>query len=198
MIIDYLTLEERNLLKLVTFKKGEILFHEHDSCDELGIINKGEVIIASLTYEGNEIIYNSLEAGAIFGNNLIFSSDNRFRGDVKARKDGELYLIKKDNLIKVLMENKRFLLSYLSFNSDFTKELNSQIKLLSFNSAKERLLYYLFLNDNKIIIKSVTSLAGALYLSREATSRLLSELEKEKIIERNNNEITLIDSSFFF
>ena len=193
MIIDCLSSEERKLLRLLTYKEGEILFYENDVCDSIGIVISGEIRISSLTFEGNEVIYNLLTKGNIFGNNLIFSNDNHYRGNVKAVSKGSLYLISKDNLIKILMNNKDFLLEYLSIHSEFTKGLNTKLKLLTFNNAKERFMYYLFVNNNHIKFKNITSLAHELYLSREATSRLISQLEKEDKLIKSKHDIYLKD-----
>ena len=196
MIIDLLTENEKKYLKINPYKANEILFYENDSCESLGIVLEGEIIIVSITFKGNEVVYNSLTKGKMFGNNLIFSSDNKYRGDVKAIKNSKVALISKDNLIQILMNNKAFLKEYLAIHSEFTKALNAKIKLLSFDNAKERFLYFLFINDNRIVYKNVTSLAQQLYLSREATSRLLSRLEKENVIEKHKHEIILLTFAF--
>ena len=193
MIIDLLTNEEKKKVKFIRFKEGETLFYENDVCNNLGIVTQGELKISSFTFEGNEIIYNRLLVGSIFGNNLLFSSDNKYRGDVKATKSGMAALISKDNLVSILMNNEKFLLAYLSIHSEFTKSLNTKIKLLTFLNAKERFLYYLFINNNHIKYQSVTSLAKSLYISREATSRLISSLVDEGKIIKKDHEITLID-----
>ena len=193
MIIDLLNEEEKKKVKFISFKEGETLFYENDTCNELGIVVKGELKISSFTFEGNEIIYNRLDIGSLFGNNLLFSSDNKYRGDVKAVRSGVLALISKDNLINILMNNEKFLLTYLSIHSEFTKSLNTKIKLLTFLNAKERFLYYLFINNNRIRYQSITALAKDLYLSREATSRLISSLEDEGKIIKKNHEIILLD-----
>lgn len=196
MIIDLLTESEKKYLITRSYKANEILFYENDICNSLGIILEGEIKIASMTFKGNEVIYNFLTKGRMFGNNLIFSNDNKYRGDVKTTKNSKVALIDKDNLVLILMNNKAFLEEYLAIQSEFTKSLNTKIKLLTFDNAKERLLYYLFINDNRIIYKNVTSLAKQLYLSREATSRLLSLLEKESIIVKHKHEIILLTFSF--
>lgn len=196
MIIDLLTESEKKYLITRSYKANEILFYENDICNSLGIVLEGEIKIASMTFKGNEVIYNSLTKGRMFGNNLIFSNDNKYRGDVKTTKNSKVALIDKDNLVLILMNNKTFLEEYLAIQSEFTKSLNTKIKLLTFDNAKERLLYYLFINDNRIIYKNVTSLAKQLYLSREATSRLLSLLEKENIIVKHKHEIILLTFSF--
>lgn len=193
MIIDLLTSEERTLLRKTSFKKDEILYYENEECSSIGIVIKGEIKISSFTFSGNEVIYNLIKVGEMFGNNLLFSNDNKYRGNVKGNTDGELYVIHKSNLIKILMNNELFLKEYLSNQAEFTKSLNTKIKLLSFINAKERLLYYLFIHNNEVKFSSVTFLAHELYLSREATSRLVSSLEKEGVIKRNKNKITLVE-----
>lgn len=191
MIINTLTKKELSLTKKESLKKGEVLFYENDVCNYIGIVNSGSLVISSSTFEGNEIIYNKLNKGDMFGNNLLFSKDNYYRGDVKAVSDSEVILISKDNIIYLLQNNEEFLKEYLSIHSEFTKSLNTKIKLLSFTSAKERLLYFLFINNGHVTYKSITDLARSIFLTREVTSRLVSSLEKEKIVIRNKHEITL-------
>ena len=193
MIIDLLTEQEKKYLETISFKEDEILFYEDDICHSIGIVLEGELKISSFTFEGNEIVYNELVRGSVFGNNLLFSKDNKYKGDIRATSKGKIAIIKKDNLLKLLTSNEAFLKEYLSIQSDFAKTLNAKIKLLSFNNAKERLLYYLFINNNRVKYRSITGLSKNLNLTREATSRLISTLEKEKIIIKKNHEIILVE-----
>ena len=63
MIIDLLTENEKKLFKVISYKEGETLFYENDSCSIIGVVLEGEVNISSSTFEGNEIIYNHLNKG---------------------------------------------------------------------------------------------------------------------------------------
>ncbi|MBR0295758.1 MAG: Crp/Fnr family transcriptional regulator [Bacilli bacterium] len=191
MIIDLLKKEDLELTKIVKVNKGEIIFHENDECFSIGIVYKGTLTISSITFEGNEIIYNTLYPGDIFGNNLLFSKDKRYKGNVSAVTDSVIYLIDKNSLLKILKTNEDFLIKYLEIHSEFSKSLNSKIKLLSFNNAKERFLYYLFINDNEITIKNISSLAKSLFLSREVTSRLINQMLRNKEIKRIGNKLYL-------
>ena len=192
MILDLLTKNELKLVRYQSLKSGEILFYEDDKCLSIGIVVSGEIKISSITFEGNEIIYNTLKSGDIFGNNLIFSKESFYRGNVISVTNSKVAIISKENLITILKNNSDFLIKYLEIHSEFTKSLNSKIKLLSFNSAKERFLYYLFINHNEITFKNITSLANSLFLSREATSRLISQMEKNNEITRKGNHIIKI------
>ena len=192
VLINCLTLKEKKLLKTVSLKKEEILFNENDRCEYVGIVESGIVTISSFSYNGNEIVFNSLKKGDIFGNNLIFTDTPFFKGNIIGKTRSTISLISKQNLIKILQENTDFLTAYLEYQSLFSQKLNSKIKLLSFDSAEERFLYFLFINKDEIHFSSVTSLASELSLKRETLSRLISKLVKDKRILRSGNMIRKI------
>ena len=191
-LINCLTLKEKKLLKTVSLKKEEILFNENDRCEYVGIVESGIVTISSFSYNGNEIVFNLLKKGDMFGNNLIFTDTPFFKGNIIAKTRSTISLISKQNLIKILQENTDFLTAYLEYQSLFSQKLNSKIKLLSFDSAEERFLYFLFINKDEIHFSSVTSLASELSLKRETLSRLISKLLKDKRILRSGNIIRKI------
>ena len=172
-------------------KKNEIIFQEDEKCFYVCVVKKGEVSISTYSLSGQEIIYNEIEEGGIFGNNLVYSDSPFYRGHVVAKKDTELLLFSKEAFLRVLQNNKEFLSAYLSLEANFAKKLNGQIKLLSLSSAEERFMYFLK-NQKSIKFKSISSLAATLFLSREVVSRLISKLVKEKKIKREGNMISLL------
>lgn len=188
-IIELLTNEQYSIKKL---PKGSTLFHEGDTCRSVGVIIEGKLKISSFLIDGKEVIYNLLSTNDIFGNNLIFSSAPIYKGDIIALADCEIALIEKKQLLTILSNNQEFLIQYLQKQSDFSKSLNDKIKLLSIASAEERLYYYLYINQNELTFDSIQGLAKHLSLSREATSRLITKLVKEKRIIRTNNTIRMV------
>ena len=191
-ILSLLSKEERSLLLVKTLDKGEVLFREGELCSEVSIVVSGQVKISSVHYSGSEVVFNILENGEMFGNNLLFSDNPTYKGDVIALKDSTIVSINKANLERILQSNKEFLIAYLNIQSNFGKKLNSTIKMLSFSSAEERFLFYLKENNDEIKFESVTDLADILHLKRETLSRLLTELEKENIIRRSPHKISKI------
>ena len=178
--------------KTDSFNKGEILFAENELCEYVGFIKSGSIKISSYFENGREVIYNIVDKGGIFGANLIFSSSPYFRGDVVAQEKSEIYLINKQELKKLLKEEDAFLEAYLKIQSDFSKQLNLSIKLLTFNNAYDKLMYYLDLNHGKISYKSITDLANRLYLTRESLSRIIHKLSNKQIIILKNKTIVKI------
>ena len=191
-----------NILKIVEshpeyiekrrFDAGETLFLENDTCKSLGIVKSGVISIKSYFSNGKEVIYNVLEKGQMFGNNLIFSSNPAYRGDVVAEKPSEVYFITKENLFKLLRNNEKMLEEYLTEQSDFSKTLNLKIKLLTIQSAKDRVIYYLTFNKGFIRYKTITKLANELFLTRESLSRTLKKLVDEKTIKIDRKIIALM------
>lgn len=191
-ILSLLKNSEKKYLIYRKLNKNETLFHEGDRCEDIGIVVSGSLRIVSYLESGNEVIYNILQEGMIFGNNLVFSSEPYYKGDIVAQSETQIALINKDDLLKFLGTNRDFLLEYLKIQSDFGKSLNNRIKLLSMNSARERFLFYLHDHHNVITYQSITQLAGQLYLSREVLSRLIGSLCREKVIIKTNKTIRLL------
>lgn len=184
-----LTNEEIAKLKIKDFKKDDVLFRENDICHYVGIVETGELIIRTINDEGKELIYAKVKEGQLFGNNLIFADDKKYKGDVIASKDGTVLLINEKTMLEILQNNNKFLSSYLNEQANIVKDLNSKIKLLSKDSAKERFLFYLKEHNNHIEYDSITSLSKEIGIQRETLSRLISKLKKENIVIQIENII---------
>ena len=175
------------------FRKDEILFHEGDACRSIFVVKNGSIAIRSYTLQGNEVVYNRIQAGDMFGNNLVFDDDNLFRGDVVALEDSLIFVLSRDLFVELLLGNKTFLELYLSMQSKIMKMRQQTIKLLSLKNAEERFLFYLQSQHGKIRFKNVSELAKHLQVERETLSRLISRLEKRHQIRRLSHIIELVD-----
>lgn len=185
--------KEKEKLTIVDIKKDQLLFHENEVCVSVALVISGQIVIRSIDLNGKEIIYNIINEGGIFANNLLFSNDKRYKGDVLATQKSKVALLSKDNLIEILMNNEIFLRTYLSVQAENIKQINFMVKLLSLDSARERFIYYLEYHHRHIKIESITRLSKELSLTRETLSRLISSLIKEKIIIKEKQLIKLIN-----
>ena len=191
-ILDLLTNEEKKLLKTVRLEKGQILFLEGQKCESVGFLMRGEIEISSVSYEGKEVVYNTIVGNGMFGNNLLFSNQPYYKGNVIALASSKVCLLEKDDLISVLQSNKNFLVKFLNYEANFGIQLNSKIKLLSLDTAEERLMHYLYANNKMIHFKNISSLARELGLQRETLSRLITKLENSGKIARKKHHIGVI------
>ena len=191
-LLNVLSKKEHQMVKGYQIAKGNIIHHEGDVCENIGIIISGKIDIVSYSFGGKELLINSLKTGDIFGNNLLFSSSPVYRGDVIAKEKCVVAFINKENLIYLLQNNREFLDLYLNIQSDWGKSLNARIQLLSFPNAEERLFYYASKNNGVITFKNVTTLAATIGVQRETLSRLLTNLIERHLIKKEKGKITII------
>ena len=191
-LLNVLNKKEHQLVKGYQIAKGNIIFHEGDACESIGIIISGKVDIVSYSFQGREMLINSLKAGELFGNNLIFSSSPIYKGDVIAKEKAVIAFINREDLVTLLQNNREFLELYLQAQSDKAKLLTARIQLLSFPNAEERLFYYASKNHNIIEYKNVTTLAATIGVQRETLSRLLTSLIERHLIKKEKGKITVL------
>ena len=191
-LLNVLSKKEHQMVKGYQIAKGNIIFHEGDVCESIGIVVSGKIDIVSYSFQGKELLINSLKAGDIFGNNLLFSSSPIYKGDVIAKEKCVVAFINKENLVYLLQNNSEFLDLYLQAQSDKAKLLTARIQLLSFPNAEERLFYYASRNHNIIEFKNVTTLAATLGVQRETLSRLLTNLVERHLIKKEKGKITVV------
>ena len=191
-LLNVLSKKEHQMVKGYQIAKGNIIFHEGDACESIGIIISGKVDIVSYSFQGKEMLINSLKAGEIFGNNLLFSSSPIYKGDVIAKEKSVVAFINRENLVYLLQNNQEFLELYLQAQSDKAKLLTARIQLLSFPNAEERLFYYASKNHNVIEYKNVTTLAATIGVQRETLSRLLTSLIERHLIKKEKGKITVL------
>jgi CRP-like cAMP-binding protein len=182
--------DKSKVFKKYFFQKNQIIFHENQECEMMGIIISGEFIIQSFSFNGNEMTYAYLKEGDIFGQNLIFSKHNTYKGNVICLKSGEVHFINKNDLLYIFNKYPKILSNYLEKQSNSIISLNNSIKILTFENAEERFLFFLS-NNGKYQYESITKLAKILNLRRETLSRLITKLIKKDIIAKDQNYIYL-------
>ncbi len=192
-ILDTLTKQDLSLFQIKKIKKNEVLFREGESCKMIGILKEGSLVISSYTFEGKEIIFNFIKPSMMFGNNLLFSKEPHYKGNVTALMDSKIYLINETNLLALCAQNKSFLKEYLSLTANMAISLNERIKMLSFNSLEERFSYALFLHNGVLPYKSISNLAKELNVERETLSRYISKQISIGLIRKDDHR--LIDLS---
>lgn len=178
---------KENNLKITAFSKNEIIKEEKTVCDSVGIIIEGKIKISNITYSNDEYIIDILSSGSLFGENLIFSSNNFYPGNIISINKSKVIFISKKKFIEILQCNQQFLLFYLNFISNKYIELQKRIKIISQPSIKSKFIYYLqinSINNNGVKIRSITDLALYLNIPRPSLSRVILDLEKNKIIKR--------------
>lgn len=177
----------------LSYSKGDVIFNEGMSCEEIAIVIKGGVTISTITYNENEETINVIKENEVFGDLLVFSSKHIYLGDAIANKKTTILLLPKNKLLSLLKNDNLLFEAYLNLISDRAITIRLQAKLFSHKKIEDRIMYYLSINqqNGKVFIPSVTNVAKELSLPRPSVSRSLTLLEKKNYIKRKEKYIYL-------
>lgn len=195
----YLTKDELNMYTYTTsYKAGDIIFNEEEICSKIGILEKGEAIIVTITHTEKEEPITYLTTDSMFGDLLVFASNNIYLGHCICKKDSLVRYISKENLMKLFNTNNKVLNSYLMNVSNKAQSIKKENKILKHNNLEDRIIHYLLeeslvTKSNIVKIKNITSLGSILSISRESLSRCIRSLiNKEYIVMKKKGQTCYI------
>ena len=119
---------------IVTYHPNDIIYMEEDNSTSLYLVIKGRVRVYSMTSSGDEITFDILDRGRIFGESSFFQNSLR-PTTVEAINDVKLISCHLDDLYPYLAMRKR--ISYLSANPSYAVFLDNMSGMLSLNDAEE-------------------------------------------------------------
>lgn len=182
-----LLIEENKKKERKVYQPNEIIFYEDQPCEYVSIILKGAIQMFSI-YRDKEVKFNYMKKNYIFGHNLIFNENNKYKAHVVAHIKCELLHLTKEEFLKSL-QNPNILEAYLKYLSAVTLEDKEQIKVLKILNVYDQIQYLLDRHKGTYRFKSVTQFADLLGISREHLSRVLNELEEKGEIIKSLNYI---------
>ena len=194
-IINTLNENEKELLRIKTYKKNQVIFNEEEECTSIAIIIKGQISISTYTLLEKTYDIKTLNENDIFGTFLIFSSNPYYLGNVISLKDSTIAFINKNDLYTIISKNKNFYNSYMNLISKSVMKLQDKVKILSQKTIREKILFYIK-NEIKrtksktIKINSKEELAKILNIPRPSLSRELILLKEDGYIFYDRDTIT--------
>lgn len=192
--------ENNELLKNafdLQFEKGELIVKKGSLVQNIYFLNEG---IAELFIDNKSSIQTIyiIVGGEFIGVNCVYSNDV-YRFSAKALSACVVKVINKDTVTKLLTQNSKFsmaFISYISFIND--NFLNWHFKLKSKNSIGA--LAFIILefakksNDDKFTIPLTRKqLANVIGFSRESVLKNLTELRKDNILISKGSEFEIIN-----
>ena len=203
-------------VRLVHYKKGEIIFHEGDVPERLFLLVSGAVRILKDTYSGRQIFLGEIrKPGVMFGEVYLFIERHAYDMFTQALTSTELLEISSRMLTQGAAEDdfgeeddpervQRMRLQGLlqrNLLRDFARkayQMNNMLKVLASGSLRGKIARYLMLQpqkaDGKICLsESRESTAIYLAVSRPALSRELSAMQKEGILAVESRTIHILD-----
>lgn len=186
----------------IFYKKGQIIFYEGNSPQGLFCIYSGKVKIHKLGHEGTDQILRLAKKGSIIGYRSLLSNEN-YHASATALEDSLICFFPKIVYENQIAKNPLIALQIVKLLSTDLK--TAEVKAMNFvqkhvrERVSETLLklrdFFGFEEDNATLNTSLSrsSIANISGTSTESAIRILSELNKDKVIELDGKKIKIIN-----
>ncbi len=180
------------------YAAGEVIVHQGDIINHIGIILSGEATGVKYTPEGEEILVSNMGANKIFGD--VLSGANGFASPVtvQAQKDCTVLFIDYNRLVfSDFPATHRVLQNMIANISHKYFSQNRRMDILMLKSVRSKILYYLEWQKQRKGGNTFTIdldrrlLADFLGVERSALSRELSRMKSDGLIDYHKNNFVV-------
>lgn len=199
-------LNKENLIKMAncktsyTIKKGEPVFEEGEMVNGVFCVKDGVCKMTKLSDNGKDQIIKLAKSGELLGQRSMISNEPANLSAI-AIEDMEVCFIPKSEMLGFFNENNQFSMNVMQDICGDLKHADDHMVNMAQKTVKQRLAETLLYledsfgtnEDNSLKIQlSREELAGMIGTATESCIRLLSELNKNKIIEITGKKITIL------
>lgn len=207
-IFKDLNIEEAKYLDSIkccsNYKKGQYIFSENGYPQGLYCINHGKVKLSVQGLTGKEQILRLLKDGNVAGYRSLLSNE-KYHCSAIALEDSSICFIPKEKFYEMLKENSKLSFEVMKLLATNLRQAEYQITSLAQKNVRERMAeallffkatYGLNEKDNSINYNfSREEIADFIGTSTETAIRLLSEFNKDKLIELYGKKIIIINQT---
>lgn len=182
-----------------TYTKDSVIYLQNEICNSMDIILDGNIIIQKIDAEGNVLTINNFTLGDVIGENLLFSSNNKYPMTITSKSNTAILHIKKELVLKLCQTNDCFLNIFLKSLSDKSMMLTKKITTLSMNNLRQSiidfLLYEYHIQKSTKIKLTMTKkeLAEKIGVQRSSLSRELNNMRVDGLIDFDAKYIYIND-----
>lgn len=186
-----------------TYRKGELVFLEGDSGEEIYFIINGSVSIYTFD-KSKKVILAFLRVGEYFGEMALMKPGLVRSATAECLVQTKLYILRRSDFQMLIENDRNIAFHLLDYTMERLRRANQQIYDLTFLNVRSRILKRLLAlseperkageNEctipHKITHQQLAEMVGAV---RETVSKVLQELQDEGLIEIQERKIHLCD-----
>lgn len=194
---------DTSLIQIKDFPGNYTIELEDEISEYIGIVLEGKIHVKAYSLGGKDFTITSLDPGHTFGDILIFGTESHsYPGNLITKGPTKIAMIPNEDIKNFVYNDHTFLSNYLELLSDKVYEMNSKSKLLSQDSIRDKILFFLHQQSriqNSIKVKlnmTKEELANILFVQRPSLSRELIKMRKEGMIDFDRWTITLKGSQY--
>ncbi len=181
-----------------TFSNQEVLAFSGEKVERAMILLEGKLQGEMVDFSGNSLKIEEIEPPQMVAAAFLYGPQSFFPVNLSALSDGKVLIFLKNDFTQLLSNDLRLLNNYLNIVSGKAQFLSRKITFLSFKTIREKIAYYLLnhLKPGTMLVflnQSQKSLAEMFGVARPSIARTISELEDEKIIRWERNQVVILD-----
>jgi len=188
--------------RVISVKKGEIIFREGEQATAVGIVLSGSVRMEKEDYYGNRSILALMGPAELFGESYACAGITSLPVTIVATEDGECMLIDCRRITftcaNVCEFHTRVVFNLLKLVASKNLAYDEKIEVTSKRSTRDKLMTYLmnqakYNHSNSFVIPyDRQELADYLEVDRSGLSAEISKLRKEGVLECEKSRFTIL------
>jgi CRP-like cAMP-binding protein len=177
---------------------GQVVFRQDEQALAIFIVERGRVRLDRYTKEGKTTVFQVARLGESFAESALFLDVHSC--DALAEVPSRVIIYPKQPLLSALRNCPDLAEDFLERLVRKSQSLKAPLELRSIRSARNRVLHYLLVEAQPgettvNFDRPLKDVAGDLGLTPEVLYRTLARLEREGMITRTNQQITLHPSA---
>jgi CRP/FNR family cyclic AMP-dependent transcriptional regulator len=211
-ILDSLTDDQKEKVMSMSCRtnwaKNSIIYDYGDSTDKLYFLKKGSIKVSKFSEEGKEMIIGVCKKGDVFGLDSVFSDDTNRNEVVQATENVLTCALDITDVRALLNSNLEFNKAVLKLIGDRSVVIRNRLEAMFFKTSPERIKGFIkdyaleygtkLVYSNEIEVKvpftheDIAKLTGT---TRQTTTTVFNQLQKEEVIVYDRNRILVKDIS---
>lgn len=188
--------------KCIRYGKGQYIFHEGSMPYGVYCVNDGKIKVSKIGDTGKEQILRLVKSGDVLGYRSLLANE-MYNASAVAMEDSSICFIPRETFISMVDKSKTLskkIIELLSHNLSFAED---QIVNIAQKSVRERVAETILLlretygyeADNATLNLTLTrdDIANLVGTATESVIRMLSEFNKEGLVELKGKKIKILD-----
>lgn len=179
------------------YKKNEYIFQQGDAPKKLYFVLEGEIELGSINLNGKVTRISRVTVGEEFGEVEMFLRQSAYSGYARAKKEVSVLEVSQSffggRCERNCVHHSKVVFNMLQLFAEKADKHNHQIEVLTSGNLRQRVAAYLLENSNpdyRVKLQmNREDLAAYLNTTRPSLSRMLLNLQEERIIQIVNRKV---------
>lgn len=183
------------------YQKNEMIYRTYDDANDIFVVQKGRIRTYAITKDGQEVTYEILGKGKIFGETSLLNQGKR-PVYASAVVDTILLQISKKDVEELIMQYPAFSMAFIKMIAETNVYLCDRLRNNQDYNRYQKVIYFLLDTTKEDAVDKEIShgvlpythedIANCVQLNRVTVSRVLNELEKKGYIRMKYKKIQVL------